>query len=416
MLQFNFQKISQVPRDFFRKRKEISEYLEKLQEILKKKNYNFPESFLVLPEQLPKELSSFSNRELSSFKRILLVGIGGSSLGAQAIYNALKNKGNLTEILFLDSLNPLFLKKIVSEIKKGKITICFISQSGTNLEPITNFFVLWRALKKYQPKALAITDKNSPLADFAQKKNWQLFFLPKAIVGRYSVFSNSGLLPLGLAGINIKELLLGAKEANKNCLIDNPLKNPALASALTIFYHRKKGKNIYTNFVFPPDLEFFGKWYCQLMAESLGKKKKGITPTVSVGTADFHSLGQLYLDGPRDKLINFVFVENSDIDFQIPEIEDFLKIFPEIEKKKIWQINSAIFQGMKKVFYKKKIPFTEIILPKLDERNLGQLFQMKMIEIILLAKLMNLNAFDQPSVQLYKKETRKILKGRNFFI
>jgi len=407
MLQFNFQKISQVPGIFFRKRKEISNYLGGLQEILKTKKYDFPESFLALPEEIP-----FNFRKFGEFQKILLVGIGGSSLGAQAIYNALKNKKKLSEILFFDSLNPFFLEKILSGIKKEKIAICFISESGKTLETITNFFTLWKALKKEQPKVFAVTDRNSPLANFAIRKNWQLFFLPQEVVGRYSVFSNSGLLPLGLAGVNIKELLQGAKESNKICLTDNSLKNPALASALTIFYNWQKGKNIYTNFVFPPDLEFFGKWYCQLMAESLGKKGKGITPTISTGTSDFHSLTQLYLDGPRDKLINFIFVEKLNADFQIPELEDFRKIFPEIEKKKIWQINQAIFEGMKRVFLKKKIPFTEIILPELKERNLGQLFQMKMIEIVLLAKLMKVNAFDQPAVQLYKKETRKILEKK----
>jgi len=142
----------------------------------------------------------------------------------------------------------------------------------------------------------------------------------------------------------------------------------------------------------------------------LGKEGKGITPTVTVGTSDFHAIGQLYFDGPRDKLINFVFVEELGLDSEIPTDKDLDNLFPEVKGKKLWQVNKAIFEGVKRAYQKKKIPFTETILPTLDERNLGFLLEMKMIEIIFLAKLMRVNAFDQPGVELYKAETRKILK------
>jgi len=142
----------------------------------------------------------------------------------------------------------------------------------------------------------------------------------------------------------------------------------------------------------------------------LGKSGKGITPTVTVGTSDFHAIGQLYFDGPRDKLVNFVFVEKLGFDEQIPEDKNLEILFSGAAGKKIWQVNKAIFEGVKRVYLKKKIPFTETILPALDEKNLGFLLEMKMIEIIFLAKLMEVNAFDQPGVELYKAETRKILK------
>jgi glucose-6-phosphate isomerase len=412
MIKFNFQKTSRVPRNFYQKRKEVSGYLKKIENILAKKDFSHPESFLALPE----EKSSFGQKTGSKLKLIIVVGIGGSNQGAQAVYSALKNKKkNLAEILFLDSLNPLFLSKAIfrfksANIKKGEAAVCLISESGKTFETIANFFTLFSAVKKYQPKIFVITDFGSPLWQFAQKNGWPVLSMPKAVVGRYSVFSAVGLFPLNLAGINANELLSGAREANKICLKNDPLKNPALASALTIFYHWQKRKNIYSNLVFPPDLENFGKWYVQLMAEGLGKRGKGITPTVTTGTTDFHAIGQLYFDGPKDKLINFIFVENLDIDFQIPRDKDLAQLFPGSQGKKIWQVNRVIFEGVKKAYFIKKLPFTETILAKLDERSLGALFQMKMIEIILLAKLMKINAFDQPGVELYKKETRKILK------
>ncbi len=412
MFQFNFQKISQVPLTFFHKKGEISNYLKKIKNILKEKNYKFPESFLLLPTEKP----IFLKKIPKNLKLIIVVGIGGSSLGTEAVYKALKRKkADLVEIFFLDTLNPLSFSELISKLKlaplkRDEIAVCLVSKTGKTFETIANFFVLLRVLKRYQPKIFVITNEGSILWDFAKKRNYSILSIPKEVSGRYSVLSNVGIFPLALAGVDPKELLAGAKEVNKICLIANPLKNPALASALIIFYHYKEGKNIYSNFVFPPDLEFFGRWYCQLMAESLGKDKKGITPTVTVGTTDFHSLAQLYFDGPRDKLINFVFVKNLNHDFQIPPNRDLDFLFPGSEGKKIWELTLAIFEGVKKAYIKKKLPFTETILPELDERSLGALFQMKMIEIIFLAKLMRVNAFDQPGVELYKKETRKILR------
>ncbi len=416
MIKFNFKNTNKVPKGFFSKKREVSQYLTELKEVLKRRDYDFPESFLALPKE---ELFSSDYQALIKpglVECIVLVGIGGSSQGVQALYEALKNKRNLNEILVLDSLNPLFFQKVVERVswaKKGKTAVFFVSKSGKTLETASNFFAFLKVIKKYEPKIFVVSDENSALWKIGKENNFLTFPIPKKIVGRYSVFSNAGILALSLAGFNIKELLSGAEEANENCLIDDPLKNPALASALTIFYHLKSGKNIYNNLVFPQDLEVFGKWYQQLMAESLGKKNQGMTPTVGVGTSDFHSLGQLYFDGPKDKLINFVFVEDLKKDFKVHLPTEFSQFFPEIAGKGIWQLNSVIFKGVKSAFLKKKIPFTETILTKLDEKSLGFLFQMKMIEIILLAKLMRVNAFNQPGVGLYKKETEKIIKKTN---
>lgn len=411
MLKFNFQKISQTPINTFRKRKEISNYLREIKNIIKEKNYNLPECFLFLPNE---KLNFFQPSQ--NLKLIIVIGIGGSSLGSQAIFEALRRKKKLKEILFLDSLNPLFLRKIEVKLKSEKIkreemAIFLISKSGKTFESIVNFFVFSKLIAKYQAKIFFITQKDSPLWKFGERKRHQLIEFPSNIEGRYSVLSPVHLFPLRMAGLKIDRLLKGAREANKVCLKDHPLNNPALSSALIIFYHWQKGKNIYSNIVFPPDLEYFGKWYVQLMAESVGKERKGITPIVTTGTTDFHTIGQLFFEGPRDKLINFIFVENLDYDYQLPKDKDLENLFPGTGGKKIWQLNQIIFKGVKKSYLKKRLPFTETILEKLDEENLGFLLEMKMIEIILLARLMKVNPFGQPGVELYKAETRKILKN-----
>ncbi len=410
MLKFNFQKVSKVPSNFFYKRKELNSYLRELQKVVVEKDYSAPESFLLLPTE---EVSLKAAQK--AFDLVLLVGVGGSSLGAQAVYEALKNKKSLKKIMVLDALNPLFFKKAVEaakKVKKGRLAVCFISKTGNTFETTANFFAIFKKIQRVAPEIFIISAKNSPLWLWGREKNFVTLPIPEKIGGRYSVLSNAGLLPLKLAGINVKELLLGAKKANKVCLADDPMKNPAMASALTTFYHYQKGKNIYGNLVFPPDLEYFGKWYVQLMGECLGKDGKGMTPTVTTGTTDFHAIGQLYFDGPRDKLINFIFAKDLGQDYNIESLEDFSGIFPGVEGKKIWQLNKAIFEGVKRAYLKRKIPFTETILDKLNERNLGSMLQMRMIEIIFLGKLMRVNAFDQPGVDLYKQETRKILQTR----
>jgi len=410
MVKFRFQKTSQVPERFFKKRKEIQDYVRYLTNVLNEKNYEAPESFLIFPQH------NIYFKDTNNFSLILLCGIGGSSLGTQAIFEALKNKKPLKEILILDSLNPLFIKKAISKAKvnKGNIALFFVSKSGKTFESVANFFTIFKMIKKYGPKVFVISAKNSLLFHFGKRNKFFTFEIPQNLGGRYSVFSNAGILPLSFLGVNVKELLYGAKKANEICLNDDPLSNPALSSAFTIFYHYQKGKNIYSNFVFPSDLEYFGKWYAQLMGESLGKDGKGITPILNVGTNDFHAIGQLYFDGPRDKLINFIFVENLGLDFKINGLGEFSEVFSGITRTNVWEINKAIFEGVKKVYSKQKLPFTETILDKLDEQNLGFLFQMKMIEIIFLAKLMKVNAFDQPAVDLYKNATRNILSKKRW--
>jgi glucose-6-phosphate isomerase len=400
---------SYSPFKNFKERQEIKTYLKKLREIVSEKNLNLPESFLVLPEQ------KFSFESFEDFSLILVCGIGGSSRGAEAIFEALKRKKNLKEILFLDSLNPLFQKEILFKIKsipRAKIALFFVSKSGKTLETIANFFATLELIKKYQPKIFVISNYNSPLWHFGKKNKFFTFSTPEKVEGRYSVFSLCALLPLFLSGVDVEKLLLGARKANKLCLIEDVSKNPALLSANFIFFHYKKGKKIYANVVFPPDLEFFGKWYIQLMGESLGKQGQGITPFVFSGTEDFHSIFQLFFDGPRDTLINFVFTKDIEIDFRIKSIKDFNQIFKNVDNKKIWQLNQIIYEGLKKAYNKAKLPFSEITLKTLDEEHLGFLFQMKMIEILFLAKLMGVDPFGQPAVEAYKIETKKILEER----
>lgn len=328
---------------------------------------------------------------------IIVAGIGGSNLGTMAVWRALRGR---QEIGFAETFDARRLDRILKHVEKkdrGPAVIIIVSKSGTTTETIANAAVLLSKLGK-NDKVVAITDENSKLWQWAIKNNADVLAMPAEFGGRYSVFSAVSLFPLGLAGIDIEKLLAGAREAKQEI---------ADQSAKEIF---ESGKAIHDIFIFEPDLEHLGRWYRQLMGESLGKDGKGITPTVSIGTTDLHSVGQLYLGGPKDKFTTFVSVKDHGKDFVVPDKNDLDSLTPDITGKKFSEILEATLRGVKKVYQKRGLPFAEIELKEISEETLGWFMQTKMMETISLGKLMGVNPFDQPQVELYKEETRKLLK------
>lgn len=323
---------------------------------------------------------------------IIVAGIGGSNLGAMAVWQAL---GDGEGMVFAETLDARKLKRILALLKKKnrkKAALLIISKSGTTAETIANASVILRNLSK-NDKVFAVTDEGSKLWRLAKEKKWEISVTPAEVAGRFSVFTPVGTLPLKLAGIKTSKFLAGSERAKKD-------KNAAEKSAEEIFQNYKAGKTIHDIFIFEPDLEYLGKWYRQLIGESLGKDGKGMTPTVSIGTTDLHSVGQLYLGGPKDKFTTFISVKNHDADF----------IVPDMAGKKFSEILAATLAGVKSAYKKQGLPFMEIELPDISEESLGYFMQMKMMETVHLGKLMGVNPFDQPQVELYKEETRKLLR------
>jgi glucose-6-phosphate isomerase len=204
----------------------------------------------------------------------------------------------------------------------------------------------------------------------------------------------------------------------KKCISKDAEKNPAVLSAIAIFHNYKKGYKINDNFFFNPELESLGKWYRQLMGESIGKEKNifnktvhiGITPTVSIGSTDLHSVGQLYLGGPKDKYTNFIWIKQAS-EIAVPKKRIFPKLIEQITAKTAKTILNAILRGVKIAYTKQNLPFSETTLEENSEKHIGEYMQFKMMEIMFLANLLKINAFDQPNVENYKKETKKILNS-----
>lgn len=364
---------------------------------------------------------------------IVVVGIGGSNLGTIAVQEAVLGKlfnqhNPQTKILYADTVDSDLLQSIISIIepvlKQGKtVIINGVSKSGGTTETIANFETLLEVIKQYHQdyhKYLVVTtDKNSKFWNWAQDNNVSALEIPKLVGGRYSVFSPVGLFPLGLIGIDIDTMLDGAAQMRTRALEKDPTKNPALISAALLYLHNQNGKTINDMFLFNTDLESIGKWYRQLMGESIGKEHDnqsnkvnvGITPTVSIGSTDLHSMAQLYLGGPYDKYTTFISVQSLASNITVPNFDDFNKLVDKIQAKPLSHIMDAILKGVQTAFQKDNRPYNEIILPDKSPHTIGQLLQFKMMEMMYLGFLLNVNPFDQPNVEAYKIETKKILQS-----
>jgi glucose-6-phosphate isomerase len=292
-----------------------------------------------------------------------------------------------------------------------------ISKSGTTLETIVNFHIFLDVVKRYQKEQYAqhiivTTNEDSALWQLAQKEVFSCLPIPKLVGGRYSVFSPVGLFPLGLLGVDINVLLDGARYMLQIAIQKKIENNSVAISACIQYVHYQKGIALHDMFVFSKSLYSFGLWYRQLVAESLGKtntvgESVGITPTVSVGSSDLHSVAQLYLGGPNNRFTTFVTVSKTKADIIIPKQLE-LNALTTVANKSVREVMQAIIDGTKIAYQKQKRPFQTIELSELSVFNMGQLLQWKMLEVMYLGKLLAVDPFNQPHVELYKREVKKL--------
>ena len=372
----------------FEKKKKIQNLNKKLFSLLNNNN------------EIIKSLSknykdSFDKKFINKYKKdtnFRVIGMGGSTLGTQTIYEFLNEKIK-KKFSFLDNL------KVKKKISKKKKTNIIISKSGNTIETIinTNLFV------NKKDKNIFITEnKKSNLYLLAKKLKSDIIHHNNFIGGRYSVLSEVGMLPAELMGLNPEKF---------RCL-NNLIKNKNFLNALisnvnsTVHFSKsKKFNSIIINYDHKSENLF--NWYQQLIAESLGKKKKGILPIVSNMPKDNHSVMQLYLDGFNNNFFTFFYVrEKNSIKINNNKLlisEKYLK------DKNLDSIIYAQKKATENIFKKKQIPFRSFEIKKRDEKSLGELFCFFILETILLGKVLNLNPYDQPAVELIKKETKKLL-------
>jgi len=339
---------------------------------------------------------SFNKKNLkkfNKFKKLRVIGMGGSSLGAHAIYDFLK-KDIKKKFTFIDSLKPIFNKK-----KEDRNLNLVISKSGNTLETIvnSNLFI------KKKDRNIFITENNKNyLYELAEKLKAEIVHHNNYIGGRYSVLSEVGMLPAELMGLNSN------KFRQLNHLVANPKYLNALISSVSATLHflkKKKFNSIIVNYDDKSKNLF--SWYQQLIAESLGKNKKGLLPIVSDMPKDNHSVMQLFLDGFENNFFTFFYVHEKNT--QKVQNKYILSSKNYIKNKTLNQITFAQKKATENIFKKKNIPFRSFEIFKRDEKTLGELFSFFILETILLAEALKINPYDQPAVELIKKETKKIL-------
>ena len=333
-------------------------------------------------------------KKYKKFKHYRIFGMGGSSLGAEAIYSFL-NKKIRKKFSFVNNID-------LSRNKNNKINQLniIISKSGNTLETLTNL-----NYQKVKKNCLFITEnKNSYLRNLALKLKSEIIEHNNFIGGRYSVLSETGMIPaffMGLEPNNFKRL--------DNLISSNKFINMLTynVSSIFSFHQKKKNNSIILNYDENSNNLFY--WYQQLVAESLGKSSKGILPIVSPVPKDNHSVMQLYLDGFKKNFFTFFYV----MDNNLKKIDNnsLLDSHKYLRNKKMSDILYSQFRATQNVFLKKKIPFRSFIIKKRDEKTLGELFAFFILETILLGKALNINPYDQPAVESIKINTFKILKN-----
>jgi len=345
----------------------------------------------------PSYKYSYSKKIINKYKKfsnIRIIGMGGSILGTKAIYSFLKKKIK-NKITFVDNLNSN-----ADYFKDKNINLnLIISKSGNTLETIVNAHTL---IKNRDSNLIITEDKNNYLANLANKLKAEIFEHKNYIGGRYSVLSEVGMLPAELMNLNENKF----KQFN-NLVKNKTFVNNLVKSVVATLNLINRGK--YTSVILNYDVQSQNlfKWYQQLVAESLGKKSKGLLPIISSMPKDNHSLMQLYLDGPKKSFYTFFNV----LDNRVVKINssNILISHKYLRNQSIEKIKKSQMLATEKVFTSKKIPFRSFRILKRDEKSLGELFCFFILETVLLGRALKVNPFDQPSVELIKKETKKFL-------
>ena len=351
---------------------------------------------------------------------LLVVGTGGSYMGSRAVAELLPGDGK-TELLFLGfDFNERYIKETLQKIGDRDYSLCIISKSGSTMEPMVIASILIEKMKeKYgesgtNSRIYAITeDKPSPLYDYARDIGCHLLEIPAGISGRYSVFTAVGLLPLAVHGVDIRSFIQGARKlAKKEAFMDGGL-DYAITRILLSNIHGSSadnpfpGKGVEVFEVFNSYAEYLGNWLRQLFGESEGKEEKGIYPSLLLFNRDLHSVGQFLQEGSKVFFETMIFLGDADPEtvLVIPDSP----LVPKLSGKTLAGICTSVEQGVLSAHSQDGIPLITIEIPEINPENIGSLMYFFLVQSAVSALMLGVNPFDQPGVEKYKREIKKLL-------
>lgn len=380
--------------------------------------------------------SSFSSQSIDDIERcaatlraksdlFVVIGIGGSYLGAHAVIEALSNPftGTTPQVVYAGhNMSEDYLAALLGTLDHKDYSVCVISKSGTTTEPAIAFRIIKQHLEnKYgmqeaTSRIVTITDREKgALKQMADSKGYTTFVIPDDIGGRYSVLTPVGLLPIAVAGFDIRELIAGSCEMERLCLSNPTVNDNPVAQYAAIrhaLYEAGKTNEIMVNY--EPCMNYFSEWWKQLFGESHGKQHKGVFPASVTFTTDLHSMGQYIQEGLRNLFETVISIEKPRRELRIPSVTDDLDQLNYIAGSRLSEVNHKAELGTILAHEDGGVPNIRILLPELSETTLGQLIYFFEMSCALSGYMLDVNPFDQPGVEAYKKNMFALLGKKGF--
>lgn len=380
-------------------------------------------AFIDLLEQDTSEIKKTASFIRDNFENFIILGIGGSALGPRAITEALSPFHNLDKkprVFIYDNVDPGTLDRMLSLTGLKKTAVNVITKSGSTAETMSSFMILWDRMNKAGSEAhksfIATTDpEKGNLRKIANEKGLKALSIPSGVGGRYSVLSPVGLLLAEVIGVSADEMLQGARDIHQRCSDAEVWKNPAyLFGVLLYIMEREEKKTMNVMVPYADGLKPLAEWFCQLWAESLGKLGTGLTPYPSLGTTDQHSQLQLWMEGPEDKVVIFIKVDDYGVDIKIPKVFQDMDGLNYLGGHTMSELIKAEQESTELALAKIKRPNMAIGIPKIDAYHMGQLFHFFEMATAFTGFLYGINPFNQPGVEEGKNFTYGMMGKKGF--
>ncbi len=395
--------------------KALSAYRTKVAKVIAQHDNKHPEYSLVhAADAAAHDVIDGVRQDFAGIKHLILIGIGGSNLGTEAVHALLGEKK--VQLHSLDTIAPYQVDELLTKLKRVKktsdIAVCIISKSGGTTETMVNAGVVLDALegqlgKGIYKQTICISNPGTAFMKAAKRMGARAIAMPEIVGGRYSVGTEVGLVPLALLGHSVDGFIEGLLDASKE-----QFESVTAENAARLYLYLSKKYTHYNFFAFEPRLYKLAAWYRQLQAESLGKthtkknKKntKGFVPTLSTAV-ELHSTGQLHMSGLLPTYTDFVTFDDEEVNYDIPK----KGLAKNLSKFNLQEIATGIYGGVIGAYQAKKLPYRSTIFDEDLPYSVGLFMGMRMMETMYVAELLGINAFDQPNVELYKDKTREIL-------